>query len=208
MNIYEKLLKIKESVEYLKKAQKSQQYDFVSSSQVIAALRSNMNEQKLLLVPNVEEAKFSTIIEKTNAKGNLTADLLTEVFITYTWINAEKPEEILSVKWYGQGLDTSGEKGVGKAYTYAEKYFLLKFFNIPTDKDDPDFFEQKQKRKVKANNIDDTDIYAGIDCLNSFAELQSYYQKFKTQVSDKAEFNKAINNRNKVLKEGNNENLY
>lgn len=207
MNIYEKLLKIKESVEYLKKEQKSQQYDFVSSSQVIAALRDNMNEQKLLLIPNVEEAKFNTIVEKTNAKGNLTADLLTEVFITYTWVNAEKPEETLSVKWYGQGLDTSGEKGVGKAYTYAEKYFLLKFFNIPTDKDDPDFFERKQKKGKKINQNDDTDIYAGIDSLNSFQELQQYYKNFKSKVNDQSEFNKAINARNKHLKELLNESL-
>ncbi len=198
MNIYEKLLKIKESVEYLKKAQKGQQYDFVSSSQVIAALRAKMNEEKLLLVPDVEDAKFSSIIEKTSSKGNPTVDLLTEIFITFKWINAENPEETLTVRWYGQGVDTSGEKGVGKAYTYAEKYFLLKFFNIPTDKDDPDLFEQKQKRKTKNN--DDTDIYAEIDCLNSFKELQEYYQKYKTKVSDVPAFNKAINNRNRALK--------
>lgn len=198
MNIYEKLLKIKEAVEYLKKAQKGQQYDFVSSSQVIAALRAKMNEEKLLLVPDVEDAKFSSIIEKTSAKGNPTVDLLTEIFMTFKWINTENPEETLTVKWYGQGVDTSGEKGVGKAYTYAEKYFLLKFFNIPTDKDDPDLFEQKQKRKTK--NVDDTDIYAEIECLNSFTELQEYYQKYKTQVSDVSAFNKAINNRNRTLK--------
>ena len=198
MNIYEKLLKIKESVEYLKKAQKGQQYDFVSSSQVIAALRAKMNEEKLLLVPDVEDAKFSTIIEKTSAKGNPTVDLLTEIFISFKWINAENPEETLTIKWYGQGVDTSGEKGVGKAYTYAEKYFLLKFFNIPTDKDDPDLFGQKHKRKTK--NTDDIDIYAEIECLNSFKELQEYYQKYKTKVSDVSAFNKAINNRNRALK--------
>lgn len=198
MNIYEKLLKIKESVDYLKKAQKGQQYDFVSSSQVIAALRAKMNEEKLLLVPDVEDAKFSSIIEKTSSKGNPTVDLLTEIFITFKWVNAENPEETLTIKWYGQGVDTSGEKGVGKAYTYAEKYFLLKFFNIPTDKDDPDLFGQKQKRKTK--NIDDTDIYAEIECLNSFKELQEYYQKYKTKVSDVSALNKAINNRNRTLK--------
>lgn len=198
MNIYEKLLKIKESVDYLQKAKKGQQYDFVSSSQVIAALRAKMNEEKLLLVPDVEDAKFSSIIEKTSSKGNPTVDLLTEIFITFKWVNAENPEETLTIKWYGQGVDTSGEKGVGKAYTYAEKYFLLKFFNIPTDKDDPDLFGQKQKRKTK--NIDDTDIYSEIDCLNSFKELQEYYQKYKTKVSDVSAFNKAINNRNRTLK--------
>ena len=32
-------------------------------------------------------------------------------------------------------VDIAGEKGVGKALTYGKKYFLLKFFNIATDKD-------------------------------------------------------------------------
>src|SRR5690606_10249645 len=47
--------------------------------------------------------------------------------------------------WYGQGIDIAGEKGVGKALTYAEKYYLLKTFNIATDKDDPDSFQDKQE---------------------------------------------------------------
>jgi len=62
---------------------------------------------------------------------------LTELTVEFVWVNADNPEETIVCPWYGQGLDT-GEKGVGKALTYAEKYFLLKFFNIPTDEDDPD----------------------------------------------------------------------
>lgn len=53
------------------------------------------------------------------------------------WHDCESGEE-LCVPWYGQGVDLAGEKGVGKALTYAEKYFLLKFFHVATKKDDPD----------------------------------------------------------------------
>ena len=53
------------------------------------------------------------------------------------WVDTESGET-LSVPWYAQGVDLAGEKGVGKALTYAEKYFLLKFFHVPTKKDDPD----------------------------------------------------------------------
>jgi hypothetical protein len=41
-----------------------------------------------------------------------------------------------------------GERGVGKCYTYNEKYFLLKFFNIATDKDDPDSFQKKNAEEI------------------------------------------------------------
>lgn len=50
--------------------------------------------------------------------------------------------------FYAQGIDTEGEKGVGKALTYAEKYFLLKQFNIATDTDDPDSFQNKMDATV------------------------------------------------------------
>ena len=33
----------------------------------------------------------------------------------------------------------------GAALTYFERYFLLKFFQIPTAKDDPEFFKNKTK---------------------------------------------------------------
>ena len=68
--------------------------------------------------------------------------------MSFTWVNAENPEEQIECAWMGQGLD-DGEKGVGKALTYAEKYFLLKFFNIATDKDDPDSFQAKNEESPK-----------------------------------------------------------
>lgn len=210
MNIYEKLLKVKESVKYLKKENEGFQYKFVSSSQVISSLREEINNQKLLLVPDVENARFTDILRDKNTKGNETVDLLTELYMTFKWVNTENPEETLSVKWYGQGVDTNGEKGVGKAYTYAEKYFLLKFFNIPTDKDDPDFFQEKQQKKSKSgkqkpspNAESDAGIIAGVDSLNSAKEISDYFNEHNAAVKNKSEFVKAINSRRKAIAEVN-----
>jgi hypothetical protein len=63
------------------------------------------------------------------------------------WVDTESGESY-TIPWYGQGVDLAGEKGVGKALTYAEKYFILKQFNIPTDKDDPDSFQDKNEKSV------------------------------------------------------------
>jgi hypothetical protein len=62
---------------------------------------------------------------------------MTEMFFEMVWMDADSMET-MSVPWYAQGVDLAGEKGVGKAATYAEKYFLLKFFHVSTKKDDPD----------------------------------------------------------------------
>ena len=147
MNIYEKLIEVRKAVPYLKKENAGQQYKYVSSSQALGAVRAKIDELGLLLIPSVIDAKYSPLLQSTSKNGNETITILTELTIEYTWLNAENPEEKLSVTWYGQGIDTTGEKGVGKALTYAEKYFMLKFFNIATDKDDPDAFQDKIEGK-------------------------------------------------------------
>ena len=129
--LHMRLLEIQKSVDYLKKDNQSKQYNYVSSSQTLAAIRGLMDEESLLLVPAVTSANVHPGVVYSGKMH------LTEMHMTFTWVCADNPEDKLECGWYGQGVD-DGEKGVGKALTYAEKYFLLKFFHIATDKDDPD----------------------------------------------------------------------
>lgn len=139
MNIYQKLIEVRKSVPYLQKAEKGFQFNYVSSSQVLGNLKAKMDELGLLLIPSITSKEVS---EHLTAKG--AKEYFTELLMEFTWINADEPSEQIKCNWYGQGLD-SGEKGVGKSLTYSEKYFMLKFFNIPTDKDDPDSFQKKHE---------------------------------------------------------------
>lgn len=136
-SLLQKLIEIRKVCAYLKKENAGYQFKFVSSSQTIGALRSKMDELGVLLVPKI---LTHAVKDHETKKGD--HEFFTELEIEYTWINAEDANDRLTVTWYGQGID-SGEKGVGKALTYAEKYFLLKFFQIATDKDDPDSYQQK-----------------------------------------------------------------
>jgi len=141
MSLNEKFLEIRSSVNYLQKKKNGEaKYSFVSSTDVVAPIREKMCELGLLLLPNLKNHTMTKIFE-----GEKSTTILTELDIEYTWIDVESGESLI-VSWYGQGVDISGEKGVGKALTYAEKYFLLKFFNIPSDNDDPDTFENKKKK--------------------------------------------------------------
>lgn len=149
MNIYQKLIEVRKAVPYLQKEAKGHQYNYVASSQVLASVRTKMDEVGLLLIPAVVDKRVQ--IDGKN--------IFTELDMEFTWVNAENPEETITRPWYGQGMDTSGEKGVGKALTYAEKYFMLKFFNIATDKDDPDSFQKNDdskhgsKQEQKPSNV-------------------------------------------------------
>ena len=62
----------------------------------------------------------------------------------------EKDENI----FFSSGLN-GDEKGVGSALTYAERYFFLKYFNVPTDDDDPDSFQEKHLTEEQKKEIED-----------------------------------------------------
>lgn len=189
MNIHQKLIEVRKSAPYLQKANKGAQYSYVSSSQTLSALKAKMDELGLLLVPRVIGKE---VRENTNSKGAQV--YFTELVMEYTWINAEDPNETITCPWYGQGVDIAGEKGVGKALTYAEKYFMLKFFNIPTDKDDPDAHQKKQEDNGtdSGKQLEAYDkIIAGIDWFEANGKpldaLMKWYQEDKKAHALKAQ---------------------
>ncbi len=67
--------------------------------------------------------------------------------VTYRFINIDKPEEFIDITSWGDGID-SGDKCVGKAMTYADKYALMKAYKISTG-DDPDQEASKEYEKPK-----------------------------------------------------------
>jgi len=145
MTLIEKLAEIYKSVGYLHKKESNdfQHFKYVSSAQVITEIRGKMCELGVLLEPSVTA---HNLMHFQNAKG--VEQLVTEIDMQYTWINVDDPKDVRVVNWYAQGKD-SDEKGVGKAMTYGEKFFLLKYFNIATDKLDPDAQAKQDSAKVK-----------------------------------------------------------
>ncbi|MDX8367838.1 ERF family protein [Cytobacillus sp. IB215665] len=140
MNIYQKLVEVRKKVPYLQKESQGHQYKYVGSSDVLGAIRSELDAQGLLLLVAIKDHKVTT-----SGEDGKTLTYFTELDLLYTWVNAENPEEKIEIPFYAQGIDRAGEKGVGKSLTYGEKYFLLKFFNIATDNVDPDAFQEKQQ---------------------------------------------------------------
>ena len=64
----------------------------------------------------------------------------------FTWIDSETGEK--DENFFGANGQNGWDKGVGSALTYAERYFILKYFHISTDEDDidnPEIREQELK---------------------------------------------------------------
>lgn len=137
MNLYQKLIEIRKDVIKFSKDSEGYGYKYVSGSQAIAKIRSKMDELGVLLIPEIKEAT-STTYDYVNAKGKECTDHIISGDMSYTWINAEEPSEKLTVPWKLYGAQDDISKAFGSGLTYSERYFILKFFQAPTDADDPD----------------------------------------------------------------------
>lgn len=158
LNLYEKLLEIRKTVEVLKKENSGDgiKYKYVNEEQILLAIKNKMNELKLLLIPSIEK---NSLLAKdfgyTNNQGKEKKEVITQAEMTYRWIDIETKEE-LTTNWGLFGQNASASQSFGSGLTYANKYYLLKFFNIATTDDDPDKLiqeqEAKEERKVISSN--------------------------------------------------------
>lgn len=136
-NIHQRLLAVRQQVTGLSKDGQSnfgERFKYVSSNNILGQLRPLLDAEGVMLEVRIVAHRM---VHKWEAGMGERKEHLTELDVEFVWVNVDNPQDRIVSPWYGQGLDT-GEKGVGKALTYAEKYFLLKQFSIPTDEDDPD----------------------------------------------------------------------
>lgn len=155
LNLFQKIADVKANIDGFTKDAKSYNYSYVSGSQVLHRIRNKMIENNLLLVPKTSEENYKQIdVTRFNKKAGreiTTSEFIVEMKLTYVWINADKPEEQFEVTFYAVGQQDDVSKAHGTALTYAERYFLMKFFNIPTDEDDADA-KQKQEKYNKVSS--------------------------------------------------------
>lgn len=109
-------------------------YRYVNGSKVLDIVRPKMDELGLLLVQRIDSIENERV--DYQVKSGAKSEILTKVMMTFTWIDAESGET-LPVTFGANGCN-GWDKGLGSALTYAERYFLLKFFHISTDEDDVD----------------------------------------------------------------------
>lgn len=124
LTLAKRLLNIMAELTYLQKGSKkvNNQYTFISHDQVSAAVHPMLVKHGVLIVPTVT---------KWQQDGNrTTVELELHIF------SADNMQDRFTVSFIGFGID-AGDKGPGKAISYAYKYGLLKLFCLETG-DDPD----------------------------------------------------------------------
>jgi len=143
LNIYQKLAEIRKGSVYVKKNAEGYKFKYATGSDFIGSLRSRMDEMNVILVPNMEEFDIIPYLKNPQAL---------KIKISYTWINADKPEEQLKTSYTFIEDKMTGCQGVGSLMTYCERYYLCKFFQIATSDDDPEKYYSKHGLSAKAED--------------------------------------------------------
>lgn len=155
MAIYRKLHEIQSSVRGLTKDKNAYNYDYVTGDKLLSHIRPMMCERNLLLLPSVTGVQSQVItydIWDKCAKGMVKkTEVLYVVMMEMKWVDAEDGE-VLIEKWAGTGQNAF-DKGFGSALTYGERYYLLKTFHIPTDKDDVDAIAEARDKALEQTYV-------------------------------------------------------
>lgn len=152
-NIWQKLLEIQKEFKTFAVTEDSakvnskgkSEYKYTPGWQIVEKIREKMDSLGLMLLPQIT-AQDIRMIEHPVYKilsGSITSFIKKEMFITvnvnYTWKDAETGEETGPFSIVASGANGT-DKSCATALSYAEKYFLLKFFHITTREtdDEPD----------------------------------------------------------------------
>lgn len=150
MAVYKKLLEIQKRIKGMTKDTKAFNYDYVSGDKILEAVRPMLDEYGLLLLPIVLRTSSEPVTYKKYDKVSKTVLETTEVLHTLTmqfrWVDTEQTE-VIDIPFAAVGMNAF-DKGFGSALTYAERYFLLKTFHIPTSKDDVDYISKERDEAI------------------------------------------------------------
>jgi hypothetical protein len=152
MNIYQKLIAIKKEIKFFTKDTKGYNYQYVSGNQVLAMIKDKMDELGVILEPHVSHRETRTYecIVGAVGKEKKVSNYIIDAPMTYQWVNTDNPEDRAICEWSLYGVQEDPSKAFGSALTYSERYFLLKYFGVPTDELDPDFLKKGKKEKDKS----------------------------------------------------------
>ena len=150
MNIYQKLHKIQSQIMGLGKDKQAQTYRYVTGDKVLENVKPLMNELGLLLKQEVLSIENTRQDYATKSNPNK-SEINSKVMMRFTWVDVETGEKDENL--FGANGQNDWDKGVGSALTYAERYFLLKYFHIATDEDDIDNPNRKQDEVTKPSTV-------------------------------------------------------
>lgn len=152
LNLYEKISLVTQAVKNIEKNATIKQgggtYKATNDSDVVHEINKAEAKYRLVSICNTDVDLIGSE-HFTNAKGMLV--YVDNVKMQVKVVNIDNPNEFEYGYAVAKGVDF-GDKGTGKAMTYARKYALLNLYKIPTG-EDPDAEASKKQTPVSIDEL-------------------------------------------------------
>ena len=154
-NLYEKIQMVSDEIRNIEKnivvGPGNSSYKAVADTDVLLKVKDAEKKYGLVSIPVRQELVRTDQVQKISRDGYQSVTFADIVKMTMRIINIDDSTQFIEVESFGRGLD-AGDKGFGKASTYARKYALLNAYKLATG-EDPD--EQKSTEMAVPQSQDD-----------------------------------------------------
>lgn len=149
-NLYQKIQLVSNDIKNIEKnmtvGKGNYSYKAVQDIDVTLEVKESETTHGLVSIPIKQELIKSEIIKTVRDNGE-SITYMDIVKMTLRIIDLDNPSDYIDIESFGRGLDV-GDKGFGKASTYARKYALLNAYKIATG-EDPDDAKSKEQKAVQ-----------------------------------------------------------
>lgn len=176
-NLYEKIAAVASEVKNISKnltvGTGSYSYKAVSDLDVTLKVKEAERKHRIVSIPTKQQLIHHEVIRTLDKdKESLKYSFL--IKMTTKFVDLDNPESFIEIDSFGHGLD-NGDKGFGKASTYARKYALLNAYKIATG-EDPD--SEPSKKITTPKTISDKRKAVENVCRSNNQAMQIVLNRF------------------------------
>lgn len=192
-NLDEKLMELKKEVSILQKEKEGHGYKYVTEDQILLKINDKMIDLGIKLTPRFKNGTLhSEVVNYQNAKGQPKTDILVTSEMQYVWKDIETGETDV-VDWSMVGQQADGSQALGSGLTYANRYFLLKYFNVATSEDDPDAIRSEMAKEDERKKLSALQTKIKKKYSELLQIVQTKEKLYETLGTDKETFKKNYN---------------
>lgn len=195
-NLYEKIQLVSNEIKNIEKnmtvGKGNYAYKAVQDIDVTLEVKQAESKYRLVSIPIKQELVKSEIVRVVKDGGGEAIQYMDIVKMTLRIVNLDNTAEFVDVESFGRGLDP-GDKGFGKASTYARKYALLNAYKIATG-EDPDDTKSKEQTPVTVDEVKDAVINYMMTDSAFTQNILSYFNVGSTDDMNAKQFQLAYNN--------------
>lgn len=196
LNLYKKIQLVSNDIKNIEKnmtvGKGNYSYKAVQDIDVVLEVKKAEFDHGIISIPIKQELIKSETIKTMKENGSEGLTFMDIVKMTLRIVDIDKPSDFIDIEAFGRGLDP-GDKGFGKASTYARKYALLNAYKIATG-EDPEKDKSKEMQPIKLDEAKNLVInYLMTD--NAYLQnVLSYFNLGNIEEMSSTQFSTVYNN--------------